>query len=271
MKPTQVKRMTCLIVCLALVPVVGAGFFLREPVLRLWYSRQLEAVEHAEKWDVALRLESLGEKGTKVAAGWYIKALRSRAGHDRCAAAARLGYIGAVTAVPVMLDLLMEAERRREVTDDPWEKAFVESLIRIGPVAIPAVCRLAEDPRGARWASELLVGLGHQDTAAIEALGRILTREHTHDAPDTRDGVSETIRMAIWSLAELARTDHVIWRSTLITRAPGAARLALETLVEGTSHHSTCQRMAATALLSRGLVKPSTKEMKMACGRCIWP
>ena len=139
--------MTCLMVCLALVPVVGTGYFLREPVLARWYSHQLETVEPAEKWDVARQLESLGEKGTKVAAGWYIKLLHSRSDGDRHMAAARLADIGAVAAVPVMLDLLMQSERRRDLTDKRrrdltdkrWREALVESLIRIGPVAVPSL------------------------------------------------------------------------------------------------------------------------------------
>ena len=81
MKPSQVKRMTCLMVCLALVPVVGTGYLLREPVLRRWYSHQLETVEPVEKWDVARQLESLGEKGTKEDA--TTNALRSDPGSSR--------------------------------------------------------------------------------------------------------------------------------------------------------------------------------------------
>ena len=251
MKLSRVKWIVCLTVCLATTLVAGMALFLREPVLIHWYSHQLENVDDTEKWGVARRLEDLGVKGAKVAEDWYLSRLSTTIDRERREAALSLGRLGSVKAVPRLLESLAGQERFPWLSSGSWPLFYVSGLKSIGPPAVSAIRRGAKAPATVIRFTDLLLTMGLDARVAIPALGRILTRQHTHEVHDGHcDSLTGELHQRL-----LRELDQAM--QSLVRIAGGAgpgAREALRTLIDRTAPDPTCQRRLTRVLLHSGFV-----------------
>lgn len=159
----------------------GAGYAFRERLLEEWILIRFRRADHGNRWALAERLETFGEKGRTVVEEWYIEKLEDPQDEVEIAAAERLGKIKSVKAVPMLLWAMSDMTRWPEKTTGGhpelrWTatgreilvyrppdrcRPFQQAIIDVGPDALP-------DLLGALGGSEtVFVGLCSEAVHAV--------------------------------------------------------------------------------------------------------